>query len=99
MLLLIRLVTSLVLFVFFFVVVYMGICILGAFIHGFMLGLQHHSQTPQESYEAGRQVGASFVRNNALAIAISSLVISLVASLTLAFSGILPWCRKQTPSS
>jgi hypothetical protein len=87
-----RLVTSVVLFVFFFVVLYFGICMVGAMISGGLAGAGSANQ--QDAYEAGRQAGGDFVRHNIRAIALGSLVGSLVLSLGLSFSGILPWCRK-----
>jgi len=87
-----RIATSIVLFVFFFVVVYFAICIVGGAINGAVAGAGSHSA--QDGYEAGRQAGASFVRHNLPAILLISFAISLVSSLALSFSGILPWCRK-----
>jgi hypothetical protein len=93
MILLIRIVTSIVLFVFFFVVAYFGICIVGAMINGMIVGVDQTNS--HDSYEAGKQVGADFVRHNIRAILLGSFLISLVSSLGLSFSGILPWCRKK----
>jgi hypothetical protein len=92
MLLLKRIATSIVLFVFFFVVVYFAICMIGGAINGAISG----AGTPNthDAYEAGRQAGVDFVRHNIRAILLSSFVISFVASLVLSFSGILPWCKK-----
>jgi hypothetical protein len=87
-----RIATSIVLFVFFFVFVYFAICIVGGAISGAMAGAG--SQSAQVGYDTGRQAGANFVRHNLPAILSSSFVISLVSSLALSFSGILPWCRK-----
>jgi len=93
MTLLIRIATAIVLFVFFFVVVYFGICIIGAMINGAIVGV--NQTNAHDSFEAGRQVGADFVRHNIRAILLSSFLISLVTSVALSFSGILPWCRKS----
>jgi len=87
-----RIATSIVLFVFFFVVVYFAICIVGGAINGAVAGAGSHSA--QDGYDAGRQAGASFVRHNLPAILLISFAISLVSSLALSFSGILPWCKK-----
>jgi hypothetical protein len=89
-----RIATSIVLFVFFFVVVYFAICIVGGAINGAMAGAS--SQNPKDSYDAGRQAGANFVRHNMLMILLGSFVISFVSSLALSFSGILPWCRNPS---
>jgi hypothetical protein len=92
MTLLIRLVTAMVLFVFFFVVVYFGICIVGGAFSGAFAGAGNTN--PQDAYETGRQAGANFVRHNLKTILLSSFLISFVGSIALSFSGILPWCRK-----
>ena len=94
MLLLKRIITAMVLFVFLFVVVYLGICVLGAAFSGAMSGAGMTNQ--QDAYEAGRQAGANFVRHNIRAIVLWSFVLSLVGSLGLSFSGILPWCKKPS---
>ena len=96
MLLLKRIITAMVLFVFLFVVVYLGICILGAAVSGAISGAGMTNQ--HDAYEAGRQAGANFVRHNLKAIVLWSFVISLVGSLSLSFSGILPWCKKSSES-
>jgi hypothetical protein len=57
-----RIATSIVLFVFFFVVMYFGICIVGAAVKGAIAGAQHANT--HDSYEAGRQAGAGFVRHH-----------------------------------
>jgi hypothetical protein len=90
MTLLIRLATTIVLFVFLFVVVYFAICIVGGAVSGGIAGANH----PQDSYNAGQQAGANFVRHNIRVIVFGSFVISLVSSVALSFSGLLPWCRK-----
>ncbi len=87
-----RIATSIVLFVFFFVVVYFAICVVGGAISGGMAG--SGTTNAQDGYEAGRLAGENFVRHNVPVILLSTLVISLVSSLGLSFSGILPWCRK-----
>jgi hypothetical protein len=87
-----RIATSMVFFVFFFVVVYFAICIVGGAIIGGIAGAG--SQNAREGYDAGHQAGENFVRHNIRAIAFSSLVISLVSSLALSFSGVFPWCKK-----
>jgi len=82
------------LFGFFFVVAYFGICIVGGAVSGALAGAG--TTNPQDSFEAGRQAGADFVRHHLRAILASSILISLVASLALSFSGVLPWCRKPS---
>jgi hypothetical protein len=85
---------SIVLFVFFFVVLYFGICLVGAAINGVIVGA--NTSNPQDGYEAGKQAGAYFVRHNIRATLMGSLLTSLVISSGLSFSGILPWCRKPS---
>lgn len=85
-----RMATSVVLFVFFFVVMYMGICIVGGGISGGMAG----AHDPQHAAEAGRQAGMDFVKHYMGIILLTSFGVSLTASLALSFTGILPWCRK-----
>jgi len=87
-----RIATSIVLFAIFFVIAYFAICIVGGIVVGAVAGAG--IRDVQESYEAGRQAGESFVRSNLRAIVVGSLLISLVSSLALSFSGVLPWCRK-----
>jgi hypothetical protein len=87
-----RLLTSIVLFVFLFVVIYFGICMVGGAIAGGMSGAGNPN--PHDSFEAGRQAGANFVRNNLRIIVLSALGTSLISSLALSFSGVFPWCRK-----
>jgi hypothetical protein len=94
MLLLKRIITAMVLFVFLFVVMYLGICILGGAVSGAISGAGMTNQ--QDASEAGRQAGANFVRNNLKAIVLWSFVLSVVGSLSLSFSGILPWCKKSS---
>jgi hypothetical protein len=91
MILLKRVLTSMALFVFLFVALYLGICIVGGAISGGIAGANH----PQDSFELGRRAGENFVRNNLLVIVLSAFGISLVSSLSLSFSGIIPWCRKS----
>ncbi|MEJ0089863.1 MAG: hypothetical protein WDM80_08985 [Limisphaerales bacterium] len=89
-----RMATSIVLFVFFFVVMYFGICIVGGAISGAMAGAG--AQNAQEGYDVGRQAGEDFVRHHIGAILLGSFAISFLSSLALSFSGILPWCRKPS---
>jgi hypothetical protein len=92
MLLLKRIATSVVLFVFLFVVVYFAICMVGGAISAVISGTGNPN--PHDAYDEGRQAGANFVRHNIRLILLSSLLISIVSSLLLSFSGILPWCRR-----
>ena len=87
-----RIITAIVLFVFFFVVIYFAICMIGGAISGAAAGADHRDQ--QEAMEAGRQAGAAFVRHHLGTIALSSFALAGMLSLGLSFSGILPWCRK-----
>jgi hypothetical protein len=87
-----RLVTAIVLFVFFFVVVYFMICIVGAAVSGGMSAVNHPEVV--DKAELGRAAGRDFVLHNVGKILLSSFGVSLIASIGLSFSGILPWCRE-----
>jgi hypothetical protein len=87
-----RTATFIVFFVPCFIVVYFAICIVGGAISGGIAGAGHTD--PQAGYDAGRQAGASFVRNNMRAILIGSFLVSAGTSAAISFSGVLPWCRK-----
>lgn len=89
--LIIRLATAAVLFVLLFFAVYVGICVVGGAISGGIAG----AHDPQHAAQAGRLAGESFVKNNLTMILLGSCGVSLVASLALSFSGVLPWCRKS----
>ncbi len=69
-----RFLTSIVLFVFLFIVLYMGICIVGGAIAGGKAGA--NSPDPKDSFELGRQAGANFVGQNRRAILCSSFGIT-----------------------
>jgi hypothetical protein len=92
MILLKRSLTSFVLFIFLFFFAFLGIRVVGGAIAGAKAGAK--SSNPQESFELGQQAGKNFVKQNLPAIVMSSLGVSLVASLALSFSGAFPWCRK-----
>jgi hypothetical protein len=87
-----RLLTSMVLFAFLFVVLYFAICMVGGAIAGANAGASNPNS--QDSFKLGAQAGADFVRHNIRAILFSSFGISFASSLALSFSGIFPWCRK-----
>ena len=93
MTLLIRLATSAVLFVFFFVVVYFAICLVGGAVSGGMAGAGNPD--PQAAMQAGQEAGANFVKNHMGAILLGSFLTSAALSLGLSFSGVLPWCKKR----
>jgi len=92
MLLLKRCATAFVLFVFFFVVVYFGICMVGGGIAGAKSSAAHPNAP--DNIQRASQAGADFVTHNIGTIALASFGVSLIASLGLSFTGILPWCRK-----
>jgi hypothetical protein len=88
-----RIATTIVIFVFFFVVVYFATCIVGGAINGAISSAGNPN--PNDAYDAGRQAGVNFVRQNIRAILLSSFAISFATSLALSFSGILPWCKNH----
>jgi hypothetical protein len=87
-----RLATTIVLFVFFFVVVYFAICIVGGAVSGAKAAINNPDAA--DKGQLGQIAGQDFVRNNLTVIFLSSLASSLIASVGLSFTGILPWCRK-----
>jgi len=91
-----RIATSVVLFVFFFVVLYFAISIVGGFMSGFTHGLMSNTNGQNPHDGSGGQIGTDFVNHHILAITLSLLVVSLVLSLALSFSGVLSWCRKPS---
>ncbi len=47
-----------------------------------------------DSYEAGKLAGEQFGEEFLIWILIGSIALSAIISLIVAFSGLLPWCRK-----
>jgi len=51
------------------------------------------------SYTAGHAAGYEVTRRYGPVVFLSTLSVSALSALIISFSGILPWCRKQPPSS
>lgn len=97
MLFLKRFVTTVVLIPFLLVVFSIGTLMIG----GAYFGAKAASDQKAAGFEAGRDVGRKageeFGRKYAGIIFKGSAVASLVLSVGISFSGILPWCRRDTP--
>jgi hypothetical protein len=89
MLILKRFGTALVLFIILFPVLFVGSLVMGVGIVGSHAEASHY----QSGYKEG-EVGAGFGRDYGAIIFGGALGISVLASVTVAFSGVLPWCRR-----
>ena len=96
MLLLKRLGTFLVLFVILFVIFFVGSLAVGGAIAGACAGSGNpDAKNFQSGFEVGQKAGAAFARDYRGIIFLGALGISGLASFTVSFSGILPWCRRD----
>jgi hypothetical protein len=95
MLLLKRLVTCGVLFVFLFVFLFIGSLAVGGAIAGARASNSQGAKTFQEGYAAGQQAGAEFAQRYRGIIFLGAFATAGVGSLAISFSGILPWCRRN----
>jgi hypothetical protein len=96
MLLLKRLGTALVLFPFLFVVLFVGSLAVGGGIAGARAGDGNDDAKDfQSGFELGKRAGAAFGREYRGIIFLGALGISGLASLSISFTGILPWCRSN----
>ena len=97
MLFLKRFVTTVVLFPFLFLVLSIGTLTIG----GAVLGAKAASEQKATGFESGRNIGRKageeFGRKYSAIIFKGSALISLIFSIGISFSGILPWCRRDTP--
>ncbi|MCM8533863.1 MAG: hypothetical protein NE330_22055 [Lentisphaeraceae bacterium] len=89
MLIIKRLLTSGILFIFSFILLSFGILILGSAIAGGIAG----ANDPENAREVGRIAGEDFGAAYRTIIGLGSLLISAVSSLYLSFGGIIPWCK------
>jgi len=102
-LLLRRLVTAFVMFVVGFVVLYFVLLVVTMGIGGAIAGMQaspdQHPTTFDEGYKIGLEAGRQFREHYGKIIAeidvLVALVLAALLSLGVAFSGLLPWCRKK----
>ncbi len=98
-----RIVTALVLFVVSFIILFILVSIIalmiGGMIAGSAAGAAQHPNGFQEGYaighEAGRQFGQKYGPLIFLCSALFSFVTSILLSAGVAFSNLLPWCRRR----
>lgn len=101
MLFFLRLLTAGALFVFLFIFLFIGSLAVGGAIAGVRssppaTGSGDVQTSFQRGYESGQRAGAEFARKYRGTIFLTSLGGAGVGSVAIAFSGILPWCRKRT---
>ncbi|HEY0256643.1 MAG TPA: DUF4339 domain-containing protein [Candidatus Methylacidiphilales bacterium] len=88
-----------VLFVILFAVIFLAVCMVGGGIMGAQAAMAQHAQGYDQGAQIGREAGQKFGETYggliAVLTALISLILSSMASLWLAFSGILPWCRRR----
>src|ERR1017187_7868557 len=97
MLLLKRLGTAFILFLVLFVILFIGSLAVGGGIAGARAGRGYSGTKDfQSGFEVGQQAGADFARKYRGIICFGALGISSLASLTVSFSGIVPWCRRDS---
>jgi hypothetical protein len=95
MLFLKRIATSAVLFVVLFIILFIGSLAVGGAIAGARAGSGNpNAKDFQSGYEVGQQAGADFARRYTGIIFLGSFGASVVGSLAISFSGVLPWCRR-----
>ncbi len=90
MLLFKRIITAFFCFVPFFIISYIGFCMLGDFVAGGIAGFQD----PENAAAASELTGAIFVQNNIFYIIGTALILSLGSACWLSFFGVFPWCKK-----
>lgn len=86
-----RLVTTCFFFIILLVIFYFGISMRGGAISGAIAV----AQNPENAMSTAEQAGSLFAQNYNAYISISSLVMALISSSWLSFSGALPWCRPK----
>ena len=97
MLLLKRLGTFFVLFICLFLFFFVGSLAVGGAAAGIRAGGDHPEASDfQSGYKVGEQAGAAFAREYRGAIFFGAVATSALASFTLSFLGVFPWCRKVT---
>jgi len=90
-----------VLFLVFFLVIFMVALMVGGGLAGMHASMAQHAQPGnfQEGYqigqEAGREFGAKYGRLIAGFAALAALLLSALAAGWMAFSNLLPWCRRK----
>lgn len=66
----------------------------GGAVVGAQSGAAHPGDTPA-AYEAGREAGTAFGQKYAVPLFLGALGLGTAGSAALAFSGVLPWCRRK----
>ena len=95
MLMIKRLATSAAMFVMLFLFLFFGSLMLGGAVAGARASREHPGARDFRSgYQLGQEAGQDFGRRFAGVLFLASAGFSGVISLAVAFSGVLPWCRK-----
>jgi hypothetical protein len=95
MLFLKRLGTSIVLLLILFVFLFIGSLAVGGAIAGARAGSGNaEAKDFQSGYRVGQEAGAEFARRYRGIIFLGALGVSGLVSITVCFSGFLPWCRR-----
>ena len=100
MLLFKRLLTSFILLL----ILWVALSICTAVVAGVVVGVRNARNNPnardaQSSYASGAAAGDKVGEKYAGIVLLSTLGVSAAASLTISFTGILPWCRKKSQPS
>src|ERR1019366_6429488 len=95
MLLLKRLLTAFVLFVFLSIILSVGAMAMVGGIVGARAASNGKATDFNSGYAAGHAAGAEVGKQYGGVILLGALGVSAIASLAISFTGILPWCRKK----
>jgi hypothetical protein len=86
-----RLVTSIALFIVLVIVLFLGVGMLGAGLAGALAERPSAASAQNPAQRAGYQFGERYGKS----LFLGAVVVSAVASVTVSFSGALPWCRRK----
>jgi hypothetical protein len=96
MLFLKRLLTSFVLFVALWITFFLGtLAVVGGVVGARAAAGNPNARDYQSGYAAGHAAGEQMGRKYGLTILLVSCGVSAVASITISFTGVLPWCRRR----
>jgi hypothetical protein len=96
MLFLKRLLTSFALFVVLWIAFFIGtLAVMGAVVGARAAAGNPNARNYQSGYAAGRAAGEQVGRKYGPTILLITCGVSAVASITISFSGVLPWCRRR----
>ena len=76
------------------IIIYFGICVVGGAVAGGKVGMEHPNDPNARQMAA--EAGAGFVKDHLGLIVLTSFGGAFVISVGISFSGILPWCRKES---